>query len=123
MRYSIWTIAALISICLVRFSFLDGGKDALHKFFYPSQRFYGGFIETLVFVANSVGAGCGSIISLASYNKFQTNIMSYSWIICAGQVVIIFLFGLISFLLDAHMDSMCSNNLFTVYKFDLIFVI
>lgn len=114
-RYSIWLILTLLSICIIRFIFLTGFHTRLKSHLMPSPIDIGiGISSTPYFAASSFGAGWGAIISLSSYNKFSTNIINYSWVICSGQTLIMVMSFVLAFLLDYHFKG--QNNMAHIYN-------
>ncbi|XP_020799192.1 sodium-dependent proline transporter [Drosophila serrata] len=104
-RYMVLGTLGLLVVCFVRFLFLPGAMKGLLRFATPHDRDMMGMASTFVMVLHAFGAGWGSVITLSSFNKFQTNIMSYSWIISFGQIFIYILFGMVNFMLEYYFQE------------------
>ncbi|KAH8249667.1 hypothetical protein KR032_011275 [Drosophila birchii] len=104
-RFMVLGTLGLLLICFVRFLFLPGAIKGLLRFATPHEQDIMGVGSTFIMVLHAFGAGWGSVITLSSFNKFQTNIMSYSWIISFGQIFIYILFGMVSFMLDHYFQE------------------
>ncbi|XP_055839369.1 uncharacterized protein LOC129907278 [Episyrphus balteatus] len=103
MRYSFIIITTVMGLCLLRFIFLPGAFDALWRVLDPfsnrrsSSMEYSIFIPLLVF--STLGPGWGSILTMASFNDFKTNIYRFSWLMCLGHLGVITGMGLIGTIL------------------------
>ncbi|XP_017029551.1 sodium- and chloride-dependent glycine transporter 1 [Drosophila kikkawai] len=104
-RYMVLGTLGLLLVCLVRFLFLPGAINGLLRYVTPHRQDLGGIGSTFIMVLNAFGAGWGSVMTLSSFNKFQTNIMAYSWIISFGQVFIYILFGMVTFMLEHYFEE------------------
>ncbi|KAH8281500.1 hypothetical protein KR054_000916 [Drosophila jambulina] len=104
-RYLVLGTLGLLIVCLVRFLFLPGAIKGLLRFVTPHEQDMMGMGSTFIMVLHAFGAGWGSVITLSSFNKFQTNIMAYSWIISFGQISIYILFGMATFMLEHHFQE------------------
>ncbi|KAH8258530.1 hypothetical protein KR038_001571 [Drosophila bunnanda] len=120
-RFMVLGTLGLLIVCLVRFLFLPGAIKGLLRFATPHEQDIMGMGSTFIMVLYAFGAGWGSVITLSSFNKFHTNIMSYSWIISFGQIFIYILFGMATFMLDHYFEGLYSfiNVLFLIYYFIL----
>ncbi|XP_037960733.1 sodium-dependent neutral amino acid transporter SLC6A17-like [Teleopsis dalmanni] len=106
LRYGFLTTMGLLVICLARFLFLPGVLDNIEDFFLPSpHKLLLCLPNAPFFVLAAFGGGWGSIISLSSLNKFKTNIMRQSWLICFGQLGIFLMFGMVSFMIQKHFHA------------------
>ncbi|KAH8413103.1 hypothetical protein KR009_007939 [Drosophila setifemur] len=102
-RYMVIATLVLLLVCLVRFVFLPGAWLGLLNFLRPQRDdMVMGTAATFILVLQAFGAGWGGVIALSSFNGFKTNIMSYSWIIAFGQMLIYILFGMVTFMLEYH---------------------
>ncbi|XP_070133757.1 sodium- and chloride-dependent glycine transporter 1-like isoform X2 [Drosophila bipectinata] len=98
-RFMVTGTLGLAVVCFVRLIFLPGALTGLLTYVAPKNpvgELFMGFSSTFIMVLQAFGAGWGSVIALSSFNRFKTNIMSYSWIAAFGQVLIYILFGIIS---------------------------
>ncbi|XP_060647927.1 sodium- and chloride-dependent glycine transporter 1-like [Drosophila nasuta] len=106
LRYMILTTLGIMSLCLVRFLFLPGALDGLVHYVKPHRDgMVGGTFTMVIVVLQAFGSGWGSVMSLASFNDFKTNIMGYSWVIAFGQTLAYILFGMVSFILQHYFQS------------------
>ncbi|XP_016998154.2 sodium- and chloride-dependent neutral and basic amino acid transporter B(0+)-like [Drosophila takahashii] len=106
-RYMVIVTLVLLLVCFVRFLFLPGGLSWLGKYIAPKPRFWAmGTFSTFTVAIRVFGAGWGSVIALSSFNGFKTNILSYSWIISFGQIVICILFSLVAFMLEHYFTEL-----------------
>lgn len=95
------------------------------RYMTPREQDMTGIGATFILVLHAFGAGWGSVITLSSFNKFQTNIMSYSWIISFGQIFIYILFGMVSFMLEHYYQGERSEVLslfILIYLFINLFI-
>ncbi|XP_033173598.1 sodium- and chloride-dependent glycine transporter 1 isoform X1 [Drosophila mauritiana] len=119
-RYMVIVTLVLLLVCFVRFLFLPGALNGLHRYMTPTASDMAmGVASTFIMVLHAFGAGWGSVIALSSFNGFKTDIMSYSWIISFGQIFIYIMFGMVSFMLEHYFNG--NSNLlfciiFTVFK-------
>ncbi|XP_055918672.1 uncharacterized protein LOC129950780 [Eupeodes corollae] len=90
LRNSFLALVVIMSVCLLRFLFLPGAFKGLFTVFFPADGLGNHFEEIVIFIPimafSAFGPGWGTIISMASYNNFKTNIYKYSWLICLGQL-------------------------------------
>ncbi|KAH8334119.1 hypothetical protein KR059_006803 [Drosophila kikkawai] len=114
-RYMVLGTLGLLLVCLVRFLFLPGAINGLLRYVTPHRQDLGGIGSTFIMVLNAFGAGWGSVMTLSSFNKFQTNIMAYSWIISFGQVFIYILFGMVTFMLEHYFEGFYLNIYFIIF--------
>ncbi|XP_054744014.1 sodium- and chloride-dependent neutral and basic amino acid transporter B(0+)-like [Anastrepha obliqua] len=107
LRYSILTTCLLLFIVVVRFSLVP--KDpwlCIYNFFVPKvYTFLRGFPTVSLYIVSAFGVGWGTIIALASYNKFKTNIIQNSWTICLGQMFMFFSFAFLIFVTDSYFEE------------------
>ncbi|XP_043950152.1 sodium- and chloride-dependent glycine transporter 1 isoform X1 [Drosophila biarmipes] len=93
----------LLLVCFVRFLFLPGlYLEQMIDVRIYSNTMARGATSTFIIALQAFGAGWGSVIALSSFNKFKTNIISYSWIISFGQIFIYIMFGLVSSMLHQY---------------------
>jgi len=105
-RYMVIVTLVLLLVCFVRFLFLPGALNGLHRYVTPKASDMAmGVVSTFIMVLHAFGAGWGSVITLSSFNGFKTDIMSYSWIISFGQIFIYIMFGMVSFMLDHYFNG------------------
>ncbi|XP_017086432.1 sodium-dependent proline transporter-like [Drosophila eugracilis] len=110
-RYMVIATLCLLLVCFVRISFLPGAMKGLERYFTPKVRDVDrGFGRTFFMVIHAFGAGWGSVIALSSFNGFRTNIMSYSWIISIGQVIILIMFDLVDFMLSYYFTGLSEDH-------------
>jgi len=113
LRYMILSALIILLICLVRFLFLPGALDGLLHYVRPqTHSMANGGISMTIVVLQAFGSGWGSVMSLSSFNRFKTNILSYSWIIAFGQTLVYILFGMVSFILHHYFRG---KYLFVIY--------
>lgn len=106
-RYMVIVTLVLLLVCFVRFLFLPGALNGLHRYVTPKASDMAmGVVSTFIMVLHAFGAGWGSVITLSSFNGFKTDIMSYSWIISFGQIFIYIMFGMVSFMLDHYFNEL-----------------
>ncbi|XP_037958603.1 sodium-dependent proline transporter-like [Teleopsis dalmanni] len=113
-RYAIIGTLGVVCLCLLRFIFLPGAWNALHKYFNPSfDNWREGIPSILIYAVSFFGAGWGNVTTLSSLNKFRTDIMRYSWIICIAQLLVFLAFGFVSYLVQQHFVEVTDNNYYT----------
>ncbi|XP_018798346.1 PREDICTED: sodium-dependent proline transporter-like [Bactrocera latifrons] len=107
LRYCIFTVFILLFISVLRFALVPQYPLlSLFDFFLPSwDKQLESFPSVGIFVISAFGAGWGTIISLASFNKFKTKITQNSWIICLGQMLVFLSFGYIVYVTDIFYDE------------------
>ncbi|XP_033173599.1 sodium- and chloride-dependent glycine transporter 1 isoform X2 [Drosophila mauritiana] len=106
-RYMVIVTLVLLLVCFVRFLFLPGALNGLHRYMTPTASDMAmGVASTFIMVLHAFGAGWGSVIALSSFNGFKTDIMSYSWIISFGQIFIYIMFGMVSFMLEHYFNEL-----------------
>ncbi|KAH8271017.1 hypothetical protein KR018_000171 [Drosophila ironensis] len=104
-RIMVIVTSGLILVCFVRFLFLPGALSAIFIYVAPKNLlffFVGGTGTSFIMVLQSFGSGWGNVIALSSFNDFKTNIMSYSWIISFGQVLIYIMFCMVTYILETY---------------------
>ncbi|XP_030384886.1 sodium- and chloride-dependent glycine transporter 1-like [Scaptodrosophila lebanonensis] len=112
LRYMVSITLGLLLVCFLRFLFLPGALSGIEHYVRPDfHDFIQGAASIPVFALQAFGAGWGSIMSLSSFNKFKTNIMSHSWFIAFGQLFIFMLFGLVSFMLLHYFKEITPENI------------
>ncbi|XP_055853295.1 sodium-dependent proline transporter-like isoform X2 [Episyrphus balteatus] len=85
-RYSCLTVIGLITICFLRFAFLPGALLGLEEFFHIEKLSYAVYWPIMTCMAYSnLGPGWGSILTMASYNDFKTNIFKNTWVLGLAQ--------------------------------------
>ncbi|KAH8271014.1 hypothetical protein KR018_000170 [Drosophila ironensis] len=112
-RIMVIVTSGLIVVCFVRFLFLPGALTGILSYVAPKDplvHFVAGTGTSFIMVLQSFGSGWGSVIALSSFNDFKTNIMSYSWIISFGQVLIYIMFGMVNFILETHFMEMTEES-------------
>ncbi|XP_036328160.1 sodium- and chloride-dependent neutral and basic amino acid transporter B(0+)-like [Rhagoletis pomonella] len=103
LRYTIWTCLTLLLISVIRFMLISMDVKYIFSFFIAKPRDLAeGIPNTILFIVSAFGPGWGSIISLASFNRFKVNIMSYSWIICIGQMGIFIAYGILTHIIQGY---------------------
>ncbi|EDW04451.1 GH12939 [Drosophila grimshawi] len=117
-RYMVVSTLVLLVMCFIRFLFLPGAWDGLTHYVKPriDAMVYGGFSMTTV-VLQAFGSGWGTVMALASFNNFKTNVMKYNWIIAFGQTLVYILFGMVTYMLDRYYDNMTPKD-FNTYVDD-----
>ncbi|EDX04119.1 GD22475 [Drosophila simulans] len=106
-RYMVIVTLVLLLVCFVRFLFLPGALNGLHRYMTPTASDMAmGVASTFIMVLHAFGAGWGSVIALSSFNGFKTDIMTYSWIISFGQIFIYIMFGMVSFMLEHYFNEL-----------------
>ncbi|XP_055917390.1 sodium-dependent proline transporter-like isoform X2 [Eupeodes corollae] len=92
-RYSCLTVIGILCLLCLRLAFLPGAFEAIRELFNPPglNIHYIDVWGTIPFMAlAALGPGWGSILTMASFNNFKTNIFNYSWLMCLAQFGIIF---------------------------------
>lgn len=92
----------MLFIILIRLSCVTAAFAAYADYFGPG-RYYEPVGTPMYFLA-AFGAGWGSIITISSLNKFNTNIMKTSWYICIGQFVILTILNMISMIVEYEIE-------------------
>ncbi|XP_034668145.1 sodium-dependent proline transporter-like [Drosophila subobscura] len=111
LRYMVLITLALLGVCFVRFLFLPGSMKGLLAYLKPRRDdILMGTGSTFIMVLQAFGAGWGSVMALSSFNGFKANIMTYSWIISFGQILIYIFFGLVTFMLEHYFEDQHSDN-------------
>ncbi|XP_037709582.1 sodium- and chloride-dependent neutral and basic amino acid transporter B(0+)-like isoform X2 [Drosophila subpulchrella] len=109
-RYMVIGTLILLLMCFVRFLFLPGGLSWLGEYIAPKPRDWAmGTVSSFLIATQAFGAGWGGVITLSSFNRFKTNIMSYSWIISFGQIFIFIMFGMVSFMLEQYFKGLVED--------------
>ncbi|XP_053960222.1 sodium- and chloride-dependent neutral and basic amino acid transporter B(0+)-like [Anastrepha ludens] len=107
LRYTIWTSLILLLICVGRFMLLSNDWMYIFSYFMAKPlNILEGIPNTVLFIVSAFGPGWGSIIALASFNRFRANIMNYSWIICLGQMGIFMAYGIITHIIQGYFKSL-----------------
>uniref|UniRef100_A0A0A1XKM1 Sodium-and chloride-dependent neutral and basic amino acid transporter B(0+) n=2 Tax=Zeugodacus cucurbitae TaxID=28588 RepID=A0A0A1XKM1_ZEUCU len=110
LRYTIWASLVLLVIAVIRFLFLSLDFKYIFSFFIASPRELAESIpNTLLFIVSAFGPGWGSIIALASFNRFKTNIMNFSWLICVGQMCIFMAYGILTHIIQGYFHSITEH--------------
>ncbi|XP_017060354.1 sodium- and chloride-dependent neutral and basic amino acid transporter B(0+)-like [Drosophila ficusphila] len=110
-RYMVIGTLGLLLVCLARFLFLPGALMGLRRFVTPKlEDVIMGFGSTFIMVLHAFGAGWGSVIALSSFNGFKTNIMTFSWIISFGQILIYITLGLTCFILENYFNEVVNAS-------------
>ncbi|XP_067624069.1 sodium- and chloride-dependent neutral and basic amino acid transporter B(0+)-like [Eurosta solidaginis] len=110
LRYAIWTALTLLVICLIRFLLIDIDLKYILRYFIATPRDIAESIpNTILFVVSAFGPGWGSVITLASFNHFKTNIMSYSWFICIGQMGIFMAYGILTHIIQSYFKDITQH--------------
>ncbi|XP_004521783.1 sodium- and chloride-dependent neutral and basic amino acid transporter B(0+) isoform X1 [Ceratitis capitata] len=107
LRYLIFITLALLLITVIRFSLVPSNlTQAIYDFFIPNRfTLIQSFSCVSIFVISVFGAGWGTVISLASFNKFKSPITQNSWTICLGQMFVFLSFAFIVFVTDNYFDE------------------
>ncbi|XP_036328167.1 sodium-dependent serotonin transporter-like [Rhagoletis pomonella] len=107
LRYCIFATFVLLFIAVLRFALIP--KDPLltiYQFFIPEwYTFLRGFPTVSLYIVSVFGVGWGSIIALASFNRFQTKIIENSWIICLAQLCMFLSFAFIIYVTDNYFEE------------------
>ncbi|CAD6999784.1 unnamed protein product [Ceratitis capitata] len=110
LRYTIWTSLILLLTCVIRFMLLSLDFKYVFSFFIAKPSDIGeGIPNAIVFIVSAFGPGWGAIVALASFNRFKTNIMSYSWIICIGQMAIFMAYGILTHIIQGYFKSIIDH--------------
>ncbi|TMW43585.1 hypothetical protein DOY81_011335 [Sarcophaga bullata] len=105
-RYSVQIILFLVVVLIVRLIFFIRSSEILADIFVPNlEDFYKGLSFLPNYGLLAFGSGCGLILTLASFNKFNTNIRQTSWWIGIGHFVTIVLFSILELLIRGHISS------------------
>ncbi|XP_037814649.1 sodium- and chloride-dependent glycine transporter 1-like [Lucilia sericata] len=113
-RYTIWILLALLSVLLIRFSFLPGSGKVYYSVFVPSWvNFTNSLISMPIYSIYSFGPGWGLFITLASFNKFKTNVMQKSWLIGLGQLAIVIGLNLLANLIKQYFKEVTGDKYYT----------
>lgn len=103
LRYTIWASLSLLVISVIRFLLLSLDFKYIFSYFIATPRELAeGIPNTLLFIVSAFGPGWGSIIALASFNRFKTNIMNFSWLICIGQMCIFMAYGILTHIIQGY---------------------
>ncbi|XP_055853305.1 sodium-dependent proline transporter-like [Episyrphus balteatus] len=102
LRYSCIAFLTTMGLVLIRLLFLPGAAKGYQEI-EPVQS----YLQTLFYVPllafTALGPGWGSVLTMASYNKFNTNIFRYSWVMCFGQMGVMFGLALMSLFITSFM--------------------
>lgn len=105
-RFSFLTVVTILIICLIRFLFLPGAMIGLLDFLWPSHHRI--FTDSWLFVPtlalSALGPGWGSVLTMASFNNFKTNIFSYSWMLCFTHLGLMIGIALLSVFMQNFME-------------------
>lgn len=115
LRYSTITVLALLAICILRFLFLPGAFVGLKYVFTPQMFGFESFVLIPLLTFSALGPGWGSIMTMASFNKFNTNIFRFSWLLCFAQFGMVVGLALLSNLMFSFMTKMDPDNI--TYKY------
>lgn len=86
-RYSCLIMIGSIVICLLRFAFLPAALVGFEAIVHPYNLHYIGYWPMMTCMAyNSLGPGWGSVLTMASFNDFKTDIFKYTWVLSLAQV-------------------------------------
>ncbi|XP_075152759.1 sodium-dependent proline transporter-like [Haematobia irritans] len=101
-RYSLWIVLGLMSLFIVAFSFLPGAANVYSNMFQlPNHHVVSMVVAIPILGISALGPGWGMVISLSSFNKFNTNIIKSSCLIVLGQFAITFGLDLLAKLSEA----------------------
>ncbi|XP_055853233.1 sodium- and chloride-dependent neutral and basic amino acid transporter B(0+)-like isoform X2 [Episyrphus balteatus] len=108
LRYSSLTLFSLLIIVVLRMAFLPGAFEGLQKTVANHVETDFDF-HTCIFMAPMLtlatfGPGWGSILSMASYNNFKTDISKFSWLISFSQLGILVLYGFLCMFTESHLS-------------------
>ncbi|XP_065357645.1 sodium-dependent proline transporter-like [Calliphora vicina] len=99
-RYSVSIVFIILILLIVRLSFIPGVGEVFSDIFTPNWH---DFIDGIKSIPNygisAFGPGWGLILTLASFNKFNTNIRYTSWLIGGGHILMIILFSILELLI------------------------
>ncbi|XP_023296344.2 sodium-dependent proline transporter-like [Lucilia cuprina] len=99
-RYSVCIVIVLLILLIVRLSFIPGVGEVFSDIFTPN---WPDFIDGIKSIPNygisAFGPGWGLILTLASFNKFNTNIRYTSWLIGGGHMLMIILYCIMELLI------------------------
>lgn len=110
LRYTIWASLSLLVISVIRFLLLSLDFKYIFSYFIATPRELAeGIPNTLLFIVSAFGPGWGSIIALASFNRFKTNIMNFSWLICIGQMCIFMAYGILTHIIQGYFQSITEH--------------
>ncbi|XP_054744427.1 sodium-dependent proline transporter-like [Anastrepha obliqua] len=110
LRYTIWTSLILLLICVGRFMLLPNDWSYIFSYFMAKPvDIVRGIPSTVLIIVSAFGPGWGSIIALASFNRFRANIMHYSWIICLGQMGIFLAYAIITQIIQGYFKSLTTQ--------------
>ncbi|XP_067624073.1 sodium-dependent serotonin transporter-like isoform X2 [Eurosta solidaginis] len=111
LRYGIFTVLILLLITVIRFSFVPKNHwNSFYNFFIPDWEDITDSISNAgIFTISAFGVGWGTVISLASFNKFQTKIIQNSWTICLSQMLVFFAFAYIVYVTDTYFEDIKEN--------------
>ncbi|KAI9585837.1 sodium-dependent proline transporter [Glossina fuscipes] len=114
LRYAMWIMLSLLVLFLIRFSFLDGAGHVFSKIFAIHPReFVNGILASPMYTLTSFGPGWGLFITLASFNKFNADIVKSTWMISFGQVFIMTGLTALSVFSEAHFGHITEGNYYT----------
>ncbi|XP_055920579.1 sodium- and chloride-dependent glycine transporter 1-like [Eupeodes corollae] len=104
-RYTCTAVLIIMGLCLLRFLFLPGALEGVSTFFRPKKpQDIKSWLFLGMLVLSTLGPGWGSILSMASYNRFKTNISKYSWFLGLAQFVVIASTAFLQILVTNHMN-------------------
>ncbi|XP_055921053.1 sodium-dependent proline transporter-like [Eupeodes corollae] len=111
-RYSFLAVITLMSICLIRFIFLPGAINGLWEFLFPStvRIFWDTWLFLPGLTLSILGPGWGSILTMASFNDFKTNIFGYSWAMCLAQLGLMLGIAFLSIFIKYFMITINSSS-------------
>lgn len=79
---------------------MPGVGKVINDIFAPNWRdFVDGMMSIPNFGISAFGPGWGLILTLASFNKFNTNIRYTSWLIGGGHILMIILYSILQLLI------------------------
>ncbi|XP_075152760.1 sodium- and chloride-dependent neutral and basic amino acid transporter B(0+)-like [Haematobia irritans] len=112
-RYSLWIVLGLMAFFILAFSFLPGGANVYsYMFQLPKEHIINMFAAIPVLGLSALGPGWGMIISLSSFNKFNTNIIKSSCLIVFGQFAVTFGLDLLAKLSEAFFYEKADGDYF-----------
>lgn len=103
-RYGMWILLLLLTLCLIRFSFLEDAGTIYRQAFTTIDwsTLLDGLMMAPIYTITAFGPGWGVLISLASHNTFKTNVFRYSWYIGLGQIFILVALNVVAMLTEHY---------------------
>ncbi|XP_013104347.2 sodium-dependent neutral amino acid transporter SLC6A17 [Stomoxys calcitrans] len=113
-RYSLWIILGLMAFFLVVFCFLPGASHVfVHMFWADARDIVPSLFMIPIFGISAFGPGWGMLITLSSFNKFNTHIIKSSCLIAVGQFGLLFGLDLLGKLSEAFIYEKTDGNYFS----------